>query len=389
MEDVTRMSDKLEDGSPEIERSPADPNYIASTRPPVRNGHRRIFAVAAAVVFVATCAAGFAYSRTDGRTRDQETSATTDPAPTTTEAPGEAPCEGARERFSEDPATTTTVPATDLPTSTVPDTSTTDTTGPRPTFPATSTSTSHPLGDGSGEDCGAGGPPTDPFTMPADLERTPPDEDEAPPADAPIAERVEFAWRVGYLGNIEHTFSTDSRYGGTTSEMWWDDSTGVWRTLTTGGTGSLHGKPVLDHGAAGFDGTTPKGQRSVDFCFSEYMDWDAGPLVTPVTKAERIRQDFDQGLLVEDGTEVTDGRDTIRLRRTDGTERMWLDETTLLPVRTSGTWDSGGDYSTTHDFLPRTDETRQLVVPPIPEGFTKVDQTRGDGAGMDAGCQQP
>ena len=392
MEDVTRMSDTPEEGGPGVERPPADSSYIASAPAVPRNGRRRVLAVAAAVALVATGAAGFAVSRTDDPTGDrQETTAATDPAPPTTAPAPDDPCAEVRDRFdaapaTDPPSTTTTIPATDPPVTTTtiipPTTTTAPATDPSTTVPATSTSLAP--GDRPGQDCAAAA--TDPFTMPPGRERTPPDEDEAPPADAPFAERVEFAWRVGYLGNIEHTLTTDSRNGGTTSEMWWDDSTGVWRTRSTGGTGSLHGKPELDHGAAGFDGATPKGQRQIDFCFGEYMDWDIGPLVTPETKAQRIRQDLDRGVLVEDGREVIDGRDTIRLRRTDHDERMWLDEATLLPVRTAGTWAGGGDYSTTHEFLPRTDETRQLVVPPVPEGFTKVDQVRGDGAARDAGC---
>jgi hypothetical protein len=390
MEDITRMAGNPEEGAPEIERSPADPDYIAPASPATGSRHRRLLAVAAAVAFVATCAAAFAFTRTDGRTREAETTPATEPAPTTTRAPEDAPCGG------DPPATTTTVPAPGLPptTSTVPASSTTGTTDPvttttDTTVPVTSISTTTPAtsttggpGGQTGPDCGTDAPPTDPFTLPPGRERTPPDEDEAPPADAPLAERVEFAWRVGYLGNVEHTFTTDSRSGGTTSEMWWDDSTGAWRTRSADGAGT----PVLDQGAAGFDGENPKGQRMLDYCFSEYMDWDAGPLVTPETKATRIRQDLDQGQLVEDGREEIDGRDTIRLRRADGSERMWLDGTTLLPVRTAGTWGSGGDYATTHEFIARTDETRQLIVPPIPAGFTKVEQTRGDGASMDAGC---
>jgi hypothetical protein len=263
-------------------------------------------------------------------------------------------------------------------------------TGPTSTPSTTTPSTMRspcepPVDDAFAELCANGS-----ISMPGDPERVPPGEDEAPPADAPLADRVEFAWRVGYLSNVEHTVTTDSRDGSTFDEEWWDDSAGVSRTLNFAQSGTLRGGPSGDNGAAGFDGTTPKGSRTVDYCYSEYTDSTTGPAIIPQTMAQGIRDQFDRGVLVEEGHEVVNGRDTIRLSRTNHPSLppafLWLDATTLLPVRTSGVRDVGLVYSTTHEFLPRTDETRELIVPPVPEGFTKVERLRGPEASFVAGC---
>jgi hypothetical protein len=171
--------------------------------------------------------------------------------------------------------------------------------------------------------------------------------------------------------------------------MWRDDQTGTWRDLTTGGNGSLHGKPSLDSGPSGFDGNTPTGRRSIDHCFSEYSENGLYGPRNNVTEPVGIKRDFDSGALAVDGNEIVDGREAIRLRYADGDGTIWLDAATLLPFRGAGTFDDGGRYTTTVEFLPRTDANRRLLVPPIPAGFTEVDQLRGDGASRDAGCQEP
>ena len=94
-----------------------------------------------------------------------------------------------------------------------------------------------------------------------------------------------------------------------------------------------------------------------------------------------LRDDVAAGRLVEDGTEVVEGRELIRLAGIEGTATaghvVLVDPDTYLPVRARGTLD-GRTYRQTYEYLPRTPDTLALLVPPIPEGFIRVDPLTGE-----------
>jgi hypothetical protein len=175
-------------------------------------------------------------------------------------------------------------------------------------------------------------PPLPPVVHP------PPDPATAPPADAPFAERLEFAFRTSYLDNIQHEVWLEAD-GSRSIEFWRDQASASQRSLLyTPGGGPAGGAPVMDDvSVAGqsCDGT--------------------GPGLSPVdapTVSDRLVEELRSGALVEDGRETIDGRDTIRLRYTDGfaPARMWVDATTLWQVRQT----TKEGYTITHEFLPRT-----------------------------------
>lgn len=199
----------------------------------------------------------------------------------------------------------------------------TDTTAPgSTTSPSTTTSTT------------AAPPPLPPVVNP------PPDPATAPPADAPFAERFEFAIRTSYFGNIQHEVWVEA--DGTRSiEFWRDQASGSQRSLLySPGGGAAGGVPAMDD--VSIAGQSCDGTGS-----------GLSPLGAP-TVPDRLVEEIRSGALVEDGRETIDGRDTIRLRYTDGfaPHPMWVDATTLWQIRET----TKEGHTITHEFLPRTPE---------------------------------
>jgi hypothetical protein len=95
----------------------------------------------------------------------------------------------------------------------------------------------------------------------------------------------------------------------------------------------------------------------------------------------QLRDAVAAGELVDDGTEVVDGRELIRLisphvEAGEDIVMTLVDPDTYLPVRARGTIRHGGlgeTFSQTYEFLPRTPGNLALINPPIPDGFTRVD----------------
>jgi hypothetical protein len=141
-------------------------------------------------------------------------------------------------------------------------------------------------------------------------------------------------------------------------------------------------------------------ERTVDYCFGQYRDGTNFAL-PGYSFAGMIRDDIERGHLHADGTEMYEGRELLRFEYETITyddsdllgvsvptytpEPRWVlvDPETYRPVYQA---DPDIDRMSTIEYLPRTAENLALLQPPVPAGFEKVDELRGDGERADAGC---
>jgi hypothetical protein len=96
-----------------------------------------------------------------------------------------------------------------------------------------------------------------------------------------------------------------------------------------------------------------------------------------------VRHQIAAGLWVEDGTEVVEGRELIRLALSDrepgesGETIMLVDPDSYLPVQARGRMLTGEPFSQTYEYLPRTAANLALLQPAVPAGFAKVETFEG------------
>ncbi len=128
------------------------------------------------------------------------------------------------------------------------------------------------------------------------------------------------------------------------------------------------------------DSPAHSGQRVVNYCtrqFVDHIETDGASTDVDADALGGLRDDVAAGRLIEDGIEVVDGRELIRLigraQAPTAREVVLVDPDTYLPVRARGTMETGERFSQTYEYLPRTAENLALLLPPIPEGFTQVD----------------
>ncbi|HMG45007.1 MAG TPA: hypothetical protein VK611_26980 [Acidimicrobiales bacterium] len=159
--------------------------------------------------------------------------------------------------------------------------------------------------------------------------------DDTSPTGAPemsLAAQITAATDEASTSSLIHTLR-DNQYDaddGTPigdEEVWTDEQTGAMRTLAYGSDGQPSfdtgravapavddpGPPPIPPGANPFDPSLPQERlRQVDHCFAEYREYDQ-TAIPGSNEAEQIGEWLAQGSLVEDGTEVIDGRELIRL----------------------------------------------------------------------------
>jgi hypothetical protein len=215
-----------------------------------------------------------------------------------------------------------------------------------------------------------------------------------------LEERIIAANREAYANSIVHrtlTYenSVSPEEPDSTHDSWTDDRTGASRWRSSGMEEGFEPRPelvALDLGPVTYDGVDPVGIRTVDSCSSEYSDDLSAPSHgAPNALADFMVESLEDGGLVVDGTEVFRGRDAIRLRIAQPDPRsgfIWLDATTLLPFWSEGSADSDGDFTEAFVFLPRSEENIDLLVPPVPAGFTKVAKVPDRGAVLPTDCPQ-
>jgi len=217
--------------------------------------------------------------------------------------------------------------------------------------------------------------------------------------EGPLEDRIIAANRDAYADSIVHQTLTYTDPGSpgepdSTHESWLDDRASVsrWRSVALEeGEDPRQQGPALDTGPVTFDGSDSAGTRTVDHCVSEYSDdvAEPGTKAPPDTSADYFEERLVEGRLVVDATVEFKGRDAIRLRIEPPDPRsgyVWLDATTLLPFWSEGSADSDGDFTEAFEFLPRS-ENLDLLVPPVPAGYTKVDKVPDRGVMLPADCQ--
>ena len=227
-----------------------------------------------------------------------------------------------------------------------------------------------------------------------DTTATAPDDD-LPPQIRPILTALDAAIDGG---SIAHITSDDG-----TNEAWVDLGSGAERTIvpaSTGGRTMDWGRshpPAMDPAAA----DAPDDRRLVDHCLHQYADV-TGPDLRVADTITPLRAALASGRFRVSGPAVVDGRDLLRLdpvietsAATGDPERdaadqaaaeaarevIYIDPATQLPVRI----EAGPTNGSTIEYLPRTPENLTLLVPPVPAGYTRVDELTHDDV-RTAGC---
>jgi hypothetical protein len=211
----------------------------------------------------------------------------------------------------------------------------------------------------------------------------------------PLEDRIVAANRDAYANRIVHRTLTYTEpmvatEPASTHESWTDDRTGAFRFRSAALEEGRDG-PALDTGPVTFDGGDPVGTRTVDHCVSAYADdlSKQGDL-PPNSSADDLEARLAEGRLVVEATEEFRGRDAIRLRIAPPDPRdgfIWLDAATLLPFWSEGQADSDGAFTEAFEFLPRSAESLDLLVPPVPAGYAEVENLPDRGVKLAADCQ--
>jgi hypothetical protein len=217
-------------------------------------------------------------------------------------------------------------------------------------------------------------------------------------SDTPLMGRIVAAADEATAGSVIHWVDEQTLPGeagpSRVTEFWTDETSASTRILSR----DAQGDPVLDGGpltGPTVESPAHSGQRAVDYCSQQYIEHrDTGGASTDIEfdGIRQLRDALAAGRWVEDGTEVVDGRELIRLIRAEGEsgagDVMLVDPDSYLPIRLRGTIAHGGfgeTFSQTYEYLPRTPENLALLRPPVPDGFTQVDQFTNDFHPIDCG----
>jgi hypothetical protein len=140
------------------------------------------------------------------------------------------------------------------------------------------------------------------------------------------------------------------------------------------------------------DGQPAVVMRTLSPCDETYADQEMGFLPVDISQLQ-VRDLLEDGWLVADGTEVVEGRELIALRfefpddlsdadvqppviRMSG-PMLYVDPDTYLPVESRFDGEGPGESAVRFEYLPRTEENLRLLSPPVPEGYSEVDEPLG------------
>jgi hypothetical protein len=193
-----------------------------------------------------------------------------------------------------------------------------------------------------------------------------------PSDDELLVERVAAATDDAVEASVVHIVDVQQPPDGSParrSDTWHDEETGIARFVHY----DDQGVPELEVGpltAPTLADPTWSGQRVVVHCGQDYADHvDTGGASTELPAGVTdIRDLLADGTVVEDGTEVFEGRELIRLQGNDFV--LLADPDTYRVVAQRGTLHTGETYTSTYEYIPRTDASLGSLVPTIPAGYT-------------------
>jgi len=208
-----------------------------------------------------------------------------------------------------------------------------------------------------------------------------------PSGDELLVERVAAATDDAIEASVVHMADLQQSSDGQAphrNDTWHDEETGIARFVLYDDQGDVQ----LEVGpltAPTLADPTWSGQRVVIHCSQDYVDHvDTDGATTEVpTGVTDIRDLLADGTVVEDGTEVFEGRELIRLQGDDFV--LLADPDTFRVVAQRGTLDTGETYTSTYEYIPRTDARLGSLVPTVPAGYTLQPPGAGDCVGTPPG----
>jgi hypothetical protein len=204
---------------------------------------------------------------------------------------------------------------------------------------------------------------------------------EPPKAEASIEQRIIAATDAALEDSVVHVV-TDfvPSSAGEDSESWYDDATTGSRTRHLTEQGALVRENGLGEVPAPNDPT--RVERYVQACDETYMDTEV-PYEPSLFPDMDIQDRIATGHLVVEGTEVVDGRELIRLHDDFAADldpgfaaeqTYYVDPDTYLPVEIRSAMGTPDENVLTVEYLPRTAANLELLIPPVPAGYTEVAQ---------------
>lgn len=190
--------------------------------------------------------------------------------------------------------------------------------------------------------------------------------------DHDVQARIVAATRTAMTDSVVHEVTDFADTPASVDEEAWRDQTSL----------SIRRLHNAADGQASLDTAMARdGVRTVDYCFEEYTTEEEPPFpdgAGTTSVVVDLADELASGRAREDGTEIVDGRELIRVVEDGAPYAAWLvDPETYRPVQLRGEVGDGNAtaYTTTFEYLPRTPENlARLRAADPPAGFAQVDE---------------
>ncbi|GIF69383.1 hypothetical protein Ais01nite_74180 [Asanoa ishikariensis] len=196
------------------------------------------------------------------------------------------------------------------------------------------------------------------------------------PAMLPVAAITERATAALALDDIEHSVTTDNRYG-TYEECWRDRVTGDFRCRYNESKPRVRDTESWSVVRAASPGKVTLLHTFVDHTARTWATRDMEiPAGWPSHEPESPRSLLERGELEMVGEESIDGTATYHLRRQHsdvtgyaGVDHLWVETASFRLVRS--VFENDYRRQTDYEWIPRSTESLELLKPAVPNGYSR------------------